>query len=284
MENIEIFSSFANAKHDLKRQISTTLIPETTNMILTALKTSQNFYFNKNSEIIGGVAFDEIKERIKLPFPCISILSECFWGDRRPFGKREVMTKFITVAMSSPYTKAFFPDMQNMEKFIIFFSICYEPSQKIWLPEPFLYYFNPEESKNGLILECGSLPETKGLFENVPEEFDPAKEGMTNLNTIANLCVMLSLTNIEMGTEKPPQKINRKRNKKGKPNLKDFHFLKINNKKHKTENKMEAGTPKRAHFRRGHIRKYKNGNMIWVNHCYIKGNASGHVDKMYLVN
>ena len=36
-----------------------------------------------------------------------------------------------------------------------------------------------------------------------------------------------------------------------------------------------VGTPKRAHSRRGHLRKIKSGKTVYVNPCYIKGGSAG---------
>ena len=85
----------------------------------------------------------------------------------------------------------------------------------------------------------------------------------------------------------PPEKVNRKRQKRGQPEKVKYTTVRV------APYRMPLGrsgprendfTPVRYHLRRGHVRRFKNGNSTWVNHCMVGDPTSGAVEHDYVVN
>lgn len=81
----------------------------------------------------------------------------------------------------------------------------------------------------------------------------------------------------------PPERLNRKRLKRGKVPLFTYKVLTIGKKKRKSANQGGTHASPRSHLRRGYYRTSRNGVRHWVQPCMVKGETDGFVHKDYKV-
>lgn len=98
------------------------------------------------------------------------------------------------------------------------------------------------------------------------------------------LMKILKCTNVTTQTEVFPPKVNKKRQASGKILGFDKHILRIkpSNSTHAGESLGGTHNSPRLHFRRGHIRHWKDG-LIWVRECMVGNRVKGIVEKDYQV-
>lgn len=104
----------------------------------------------------------------------------------------------------------------------------------------------------------------------------------------------INCSNVETRKIKPSEALNKKRAKKGKAPLFEYHVLEVqasdptaNRKEREVKSGSGAHASPRTHLRRGHIRRLgeKSGNRtIWVNAAVVRpGAREGQVEKVYKV-
>jgi hypothetical protein len=81
----------------------------------------------------------------------------------------------------------------------------------------------------------------------------------------------------------PPERLNRKRLKRGKVPLFTYKVLTIGKKKRKSQKLGGTHASPRSHLRRGYYRTSRNGVRHWVQPCMVKGETDGFVHKDYKV-
>jgi len=85
----------------------------------------------------------------------------------------------------------------------------------------------------------------------------------------------------------PPEKVNAKRRKRGKPEMVKYTVVKVRPHRaamgHSGPLEGDEYTPKCYHFRRGHIRRFKNGQKTRVRHCFVGTPEDGRVEHRYVV-
>jgi|TARA_Y100000310_G_scaffold337127_1_gene423388 hypothetical protein len=105
------------------------------------------------------------------------------------------------------------------------------------------------------------------------------------------LLVMLGRLNAD-GVEKslvlPPEKLNRRRRQRNQPELVVHTTVKISPYRaplgHSGPREGGDFTPPRYHFRRGHVRRFQNGEKTWVRPCFVGDPENGCVQHDYVVN
>ena len=105
------------------------------------------------------------------------------------------------------------------------------------------------------------------------------------------LFVMLGRLNAE-GIEKsvifPPEKLNRRRKKRNQPELIVHTTVRVAPYRaplgRSGPREGKDFTPPRHHFRRGHIRRFQNGEKTWVRSCFVGSPTDGSVQHDYIVN
>jgi len=109
------------------------------------------------------------------------------------------------------------------------------------------------------------------------------------LSTIYNILEIINCRNIVIQNNKPPEKLNKKRQERGKLPLFEYKTLHIitDEKKYKylsveDQEKQKRNSP-RLHTRRGHIRQYLKHN-IWIDPTIIGTNKKGIILKDYHVS
>mgnify|MGYP003149225697 CR=1 FL=1 len=107
----------------------------------------------------------------------------------------------------------------------------------------------------------------------------------------AQLLIPLGRLNAE-GIEKsvvlPPEKLNRRRKKRNQPELVTHTTVRVAPYRaplgRSGPREGEDFTPPRYHFRRGHIRRFQNGEKTWVRSCFVGSPTDGSVQHDYVVN
>ena len=99
---------------------------------------------------------------------------------------------------------------------------------------------------------------------------------------IAAICITLDAEVTEQEVIRAPHKLNKKREKHGKPLIRDHHIVKLA-KRHRTAGGSPStgeGTKKRLHFRRGHWRHYPE-HKTWIKWMLVGDPDLGFVSKEY---
>ncbi len=117
-----------------------------------------------------------------------------------------------------------------------------------------------------------------GAYSPVPHQFTIHKLLWSQIKA---LCVALDAEVAETEMIRAPTFLNRKRIKKGRTPLNDYHVVNLA-KRHKIANPHggHSGTKYRLHFRRGHWRHYED-HKTWVKWCLAGDADLGFVDKHY---
>ena len=99
------------------------------------------------------------------------------------------------------------------------------------------------------------------------------------------LCALgrLNAQGIEREYIQPPEKLNKARAKKGKTPLVSYTTVKIAPYRAPLGHSgpRDEFTSPRYHFRRGHIRRFANGQKTWVTQCYVGQKEDGEVKHTY---
>ena len=103
------------------------------------------------------------------------------------------------------------------------------------------------------------------------------------------LMVMLGRLNAEgiaKETVYPPEKVNRKRRQRGQPEKVKYTTVRVAPYRMPLGHSGPRGVtfnPPRYHLRRGHVRRFKNGNSTWVRHCFVGDPSGASVEHDYVV-
>jgi len=165
-----------------------------------------------------------------------------------------------------------------------------------------LSFINTIDSINHLnILALIKLPGVAWMFLGVIDmcpsdivrgfEFSPpkAKEPLKEIMQIVSAFLSaLNCNNVSSVENKPPEKLQKKRAKRGKTPLFSYWTLHLDAPGNKQQKPGETNDPTRKrpprlHLRRGHIRQYKPGQFTWVNPCVVGDKKAGMVNKDYYV-
>ena len=153
---------------------------------------------------------------------------------------------------------------------------------------------------NGVLVDLEVLTQEAQLDYHLKKKFrawrlrNPIHEDITDHSgSVCNLfepliCMLgrLNAQGIERERIDPPEKLNKARVKKGKHPLVSYTKVKIAPYRPPLGHsgpRDEDYTPKRYHFRRGHIRRFANGQKTWVNSCFVGCPEHGEVKHTYEV-
>ena len=183
------------------------------------------------------------------------------------YGYRPV--NIITLGMSPGYSSASYPQADHTGSFslpVVGF-VVRDGAIKIFGKDR-MEYLEGLESANPAVSET---------YENFAQ------------NAVRFSMVMLGRLNADGMTKEtvyPPEKVNRKRRQGGKPEKVKYTTVRVSpyhlplGRSGPRENDF---TPVRYHLRRGHVRRFKNGNSTWVRHCMVGAPAIGSVEHDYVV-
>lgn len=96
----------------------------------------------------------------------------------------------------------------------------------------------------------------------------------------------LNCTNVQRIENKPSEKLQKARVKRGKQPLFSYWTLHVDLDRDPSSSTSQGGThaPPRLHLRRGHARQYAPGKYCWVRACAVGNGKLGMVHKDYAVN
>ena len=92
---------------------------------------------------------------------------------------------------------------------------------------------------------------------------------------------------IEQEKRIPPEKLNKRRIARGHPEMVSHTVVKLKPYRPPMGHSGSQGeyfTPKRYHFRRGHVRRFRNGQKTWVRSCFVGDISQGRVEHRYEVS
>jgi hypothetical protein len=175
-------------------------------------------------------------------------------------------------------------DMTNPDRIpvIPITSLCLSQNERMFLD--FRIQIPPDRNLSG-----GDF-----LQYTYPEHLDsygPPSLAAQNVISVSGLMILLlgRLDADGMAREVvyPPEKVNAKRRKRGKPEMVKYTVVKVRPHRaamgHSGPLEGDEYTPKCYHFRRGHIRRFKNGQKTRVRHCFVGTPEDGRVEHRYVV-
>ena len=157
---------------------------------------------------------------------------------------------------------------------------------------------DPLPTYSGVIVELEVLTQAaqvdwhmKGVFRAWVRQRGDAtgdlKGSVANLfSPLACMLGRLNARGIERKYIKPDEKLNKARRKKGKNPLVSYTKVKVAPFRPPLGHSGPRDgdyTPKRYHFRRGHLRHFANGEKTWVNSCFVGSPEDGEVKHTYEV-
>ncbi|MCP3732050.1 hypothetical protein M9978_16620 [Sphingomonas sp. MG17] len=110
-----------------------------------------------------------------------------------------------------------------------------------------------------------------------------AADVMDEAAAYMDLCWALACKNISASEHPAPANLNRARVRKGKEPLKPFHVLELAGNAVGTGDGTGSISSRRAHLRRGHIRRLGPDRVTWVNQTMVHGRGAGFVEKIYSI-
>lgn len=201
----------------------------------------------------------------------------------------------------------------SFEKKVVSFWKDRGPIKNLNLGYLLMEVYDPELETSGVSMETfGSMPTTGFIFPAGAAKVrygerdakrirrgsvevgygEKVGEEEFSVNTqVAPVLIMLGRLNAE-GIEKsvvlPPEKLNRRRKKRNQPELVTHTTVRVAPYRaplgRSGPREGEDFTPPRYHFRRGHIRRFQNGEKTWVRSCFVGSPTDGSVQHDYVVN
>jgi len=147
----------------------------------------------------------------------------------------------------------------------------------------FIYWIWGELKKNyrwNAIIFMKGLNTWLALAVPHPDDYDISQFLWKQINAI---CVVLDAEVVKTEVIRAPYKLSKKRIKKGKTPLSDYHIINLA-KRHQITNPLHghSGTKHRWHFRRGHWRHYED-HKTWIKWYFAGDPALGIIEKHYTV-
>jgi hypothetical protein len=238
------------------------------------IRLAQKFIVPDAGQMTDGKPYDNFKESMRLPFDRVALLRDVDIGAGR-------IVQQIVVASSAKVAGV--PNEDGQHDFVVGACVCVDQAQGAWAPEaPRCISLN----RIGGGIQIFDLPDAQEeeiamygqrIFSRDGGAYGP-------LNGLAELLVMLSLDNVKTSRVAAPSFLNKKRERKGKVPLYDYHVLTIDGQDVYDRNGAgESDRTIRSHFRRGHIRRIDESRRVWVRQAYVHGRSDGFLDKDYRV-
>lgn len=140
---------------------------------------------------------------------------------------------------------------------------------------------------DGVILHLPAEASSKGYEAGVICNTANQKPSPNNLfDPLMSMLGRLNADGIEQIREPAPERLNRRREAKGLPGVVSYTEVKI--RPHRAalgHSGPQSGdyTPKKYHFRRGHVRHFANGEKTWVRNCFVGDPTDGIVKHIYKI-
>lgn len=247
-------------------------------LVFLAKKIDQavKFRLPEDGNLLGDTGRGPIKALLekgpgRLPFPCVAL-------EYRPSGKSDgVATKMVLLAWEAGdkivvWPIGYFPVIGD---WVVSFGAHLQrvPDDGQWSVEP---------------LMAGEFMEKHiKVMEKDPSYSSSDHFRLTvayELRALASFMAAMGCSNVTTSEQRPPEKLARRRQMRGKQPLYSYHVLVINAGASPSAQPDAGGThaSPRVHLRRGHIRRLPSKS-VWVNACVVGNKAAGIVVKDYEV-
>ena len=254
----------------------------------------------------------DMKFPTRLPYPVIAVEFPCTYsmGYSQLVENREVpSSKRIALAAESEAIVALCPDIigslvesnpSEDKRGYYIFPVCYADPAGCWTPPP-AAMFMPRSGMTGddelMQARMGNicvLPLGQEAYSVYPEDerdVRAARDVADEALAVCHLMIALSLDKGRHKTLPAPEKLNRKRAKKGRVPLFEYKVLDIvadvlSPPKETTHEHSSMGhhASPRMHSRRGHVRKLASGKATWVRNAIVGKPSRGQIIKEYAVH
>lgn len=281
------------ARHSARRSIETSRVSAA---IAVAIERGQRFYLPEANHVLDfkGTS-NELAFEANLPFDCIAVLSETtFTGGRTPEAGWKISIAFelygafnSSLRIISPSAVGANAAPESRSYAVLSISTVARDMRQLsgpsWVPCP--GYAILERRRDG-----------PPLIRSFPFDFpdvrtataiaalDLGREFKGDCESVANLCVMLNLHNVQRTAVRVPEAMAKRRDERGKVPLRSYHVLQVDGIAWDRPDGPvgSAASGVRSHLRRGHIRRLAGGaRNVWVRATMVHGSRPGFVDKDY---
>lgn len=250
------------------------------NIMATLIKGATHFVIpdygtllkSKDFKTLSGVPF-------RMPYPTVTIE---FAAPGHGFSKHLIMA--AETSIDNPFVQKVLREADaetDCKIAIMIMSMVFSRSWNI-VPAGIIMLDTPEIHVDGESIQIFPYLTLPEVLEHHPEttKYDGLTVSKSHVTPLCEFIAALSCTNVGTETHQEAYRDNAKRIAKGKLPIYETKTLTLNVTSEKKGGKGGGGssTPKRQHFRRGHIRHLQSGN-YWVNACIV--GKDGFIDKDY---
>lgn len=245
--------------------------------IISMLRNGQKFFLPTNGLLLDiSVVKEEYNDLIKLPYP-VCILE--FNGDNSDAGKNPYHVKSDLIHPSK-----FIVILHENDDGEIITNSLFEHDGKFYT-SPFESKLVGMDSSSNMIDFMPSL--TFATLEKHMKDVD--KSSVMNdlhldISVATQFMIVVNTKNVTKDKIFPSEKLNKKRCKNGKEPYDSYWVLDILKEEHERVVNGGSHASPRQHFRRGHLRRLQNGDVVWVRHCLVGNRNIGVVNKSYCLS
>jgi hypothetical protein len=107
-------------------------------------------------------------------------------------------------------------------------------------------------------------------------------DSLQSVKLFLDFILVLACSNVWTEPVEPPRKMQESRARKGREELIAYQTLVVGSTSGAVKG-TGSGAGKALHFRRGHIRRYRDGKTVWIRQCIVGDKKNGVVAKDYKV-
>ncbi len=178
------------------------------------------------------------------------------------------------------------------------FPVCYADGAEVWTPPPctmFMPRGGHQELMRNELGHVAILPLGSEAYDHYPESERSDRAARDVADEALAICQLMTALALDKGrheTLPAPEKLNRKRAKKGRVPLFEYKVLDIvadvlhqpKESSHAQHRSVGHHASPRMHTRRGHVRKLASGKATWVRNAIIGKPGRGQILKQYAVH
>lgn len=234
------------------------------------LKSGQKFFLPTSGSLLDiSVLKEEYNDLIKLPYP-VCVLE--FAGDI----KKSISDELI-------YPKSYILILREAPLGGIIIQSIYEVGGWYCISPHTVFLERINASNNSYEIKVTPTLDVhkKLLDDNGYSQNSMLDDVNLDICVASEFMIAVNTKNVTKDKILPSEKLNKKRCKNGKEPYDSYWVLDILKEEH--ERVVNGGTHSspRQHFRRGHLRRLQNGDVVWVRHCLVGNRNLGVVDKSY---
>ncbi len=249
----------------------------------------------------------DVKYATRLPYPVIACeFPAPYHGDYSKLVKNVEAPSSKRIALAAEYEAliSLCPDILGpmAEKFpgdprgFYILPVCFADGADVWTPPP-VTMFMPRGGNEALMKSQAGhiaiLPLGREAYTYYPEDQRSSRAARDCADEALAICHLMTALSLDKGrheTLPAPEKLNRKRAKKGRVPLFEYKVLDIVadvlHQRKETAHERSSGhhSSPRMHTRRGHVRRLASGQTTWVRNAIIGKPGHGQIIKQYAVH